>query len=79
MTVPIPVFINAECVETPAGATVLDVLRQWSEEHAREVEAGRKLVLDSRGLPIALDLLVHAGTILRLISARDSAVHDPAR
>jgi hypothetical protein len=72
MTQTIPVFVNAERTEVPPGVTVLDALRIWSEGMAREVEAGSQRVLDSRGLPVALDEPVHAGSIFRLITARDA-------
>lgn len=70
MTRSIPVFINAERIEVPAGVTVLDALRIWSEGMASDAEAGAQLVLDSRGLQVALDTRVHAGAIFRLIAAR---------
>jgi hypothetical protein len=72
MTQTIPVFVNAERTDVPSDVTVLDALRIWSEGMAREVEAGSQRVLDSRGLPVALDAPVHAGSIFRLIAARDA-------
>lgn len=71
MTRTIPVFINAERVEVRAGITVLMALRVWSEGMADEVETGTLQVLDSRGLPVALDASVKAGDIFRLIAARE--------
>jgi len=71
MTHTVPVFINAERVEVAAGITVLLALRAWSEGMADEVETGTLVVLDSRGLPVALDAPVRAGDIFRLIAARE--------
>lgn len=72
MTPTIPVFINAERVDVPAGIAVVDALRMWSEDMAADVEDGSQQVLDSRGLPVALDTTVYAGAIFRLIGARGS-------
>jgi len=66
----IPIFINAERVEVPAGIAIVDALHIWSEGMAADVEDGSQHVLDSRGLPVALDMTVYAGAIFRLIATR---------
>ena len=66
---PVVVFVNARRLELPAGATVLDAVRAWSADAAREVERGARVVTDSRGLPTAADAPVFAGAIFRLTTA----------
>jgi hypothetical protein len=66
------VFVNAERADVPAGVSVLEALRHWSADVAREAEAGSRQVMDSRGLPVALDAPVYAGAIFRLVAARGS-------
>jgi hypothetical protein len=70
MTRIVPVFVNAVKVELPNDATALDAVRLWSEEAAREVIAGLRVVLDDRGLPIDPEATVHGGSIFRLVPAR---------
>ena len=67
---PVVVFVNAARLELPAGATVLDAVRAWSADAAGEVEGGRRVVTDSRGLPTPADGSVYAGAIYRLTTAR---------
>jgi hypothetical protein len=64
------VFVNAVGVDVPAGASVLDAVRCWSEEEAGAVVRGERLVTDSRGLPVTTDLRVSAGSIFRLVPLR---------
>jgi hypothetical protein len=78
MNQPIPVFVNSTLVRVSPDATLLDAVRAWSADAAREVEQGARLITDSRGLPIAPETRVHSGTIVRLIAARDrDAAADP--
>ena len=44
------VFVNANAVDVPAGASVLDAVRAWSADEAAAVASGDRLVTDSRGL-----------------------------
>ena len=67
---PVVVFVNARRLEVPAGATVLDAVRAWSAEAARDVERGVRVVTDSRGLPTDAGAPVFAGAIFRLTGAR---------
>jgi hypothetical protein len=64
------VFVNAAGVMVPAGSSILDAVRRWSESEATAVERGEKLVTDSRGLPIDVDQRVSAGSIFRLLPVR---------
>jgi hypothetical protein len=66
----IRVFVNAVGVDVPAGASVLDAVRSWSAEEAAAVDRGDRVVADSRGLPVAPDVRVSAGSIFRLVPAR---------
>lgn len=67
------VFVNANGVEVPGGSTVLDAIRLWNADEAAAVTRGDRVVTDSRGLPIASDVRVSAGSIFRLIPARKRA------
>jgi hypothetical protein len=72
------VFVNAIGVEVPAGSTALDAVRAWSDDAARDVTSGSRLITDSRGLPIDSATQMPAGSILRLIAnrGRDAAAAD---
>ena len=65
------VFIDARKVVVPLGATVRDALVAWGGDAARDVDAGLRVVTDSRGLPIDPGEPVYGGAIFRLVSARD--------
>jgi hypothetical protein len=69
----IRVFVNAVGIDVPAGASVLDAVRSWSADEAAAVDRGDRVVTDSRGLPIAPDVRVSAGSIFRLVPARKRA------
>ena len=64
------VFVNAVSVIVPAGSSILDVVRYWSESAAAAIADGEKMVTDSRGLPIEVDERVSAGSIFRLVPVR---------
>jgi len=66
------VFVNANGVDVPAGATALDAVREWSADAAQEVSSGARLITDSRGLPIDATTPMSGGSILRLIANRDT-------
>jgi hypothetical protein len=68
------VFVNAAGVEVPAGSTALDAVRAWSAEAAADVTSARRVITDSRGLPISGDTPMSAGSILRLVAKRERAV-----
>ncbi len=64
------VFVNGRSLTVPRGATILDAVRALDEAEASAVAAGHRAVTDSRGLPIAIDTPVAAGTVLRVVSSR---------
>lgn len=68
------VFVNAVGVDVPAGSSVLDAVRRWNPAEADRVAGGERVITDSRGLPIAADVRVSAGSIFRLLPVR----HGPA-
>jgi hypothetical protein len=72
----IRVFVNANSVDVPAGSTALDAVRAWNADAAQEVDAGTRLITDSRGLPIDAASPMSAGSILRLVGKRDRASND---
>lgn len=67
----IRVFVNASGVDVPAGATAIDAVRAFDSGAADEVSGGKRLITDSRGLPIDASTPMNAGSILRLIAKRD--------
>lgn len=77
MTRIIPVFVNSAKVELPMESTALDAVRLWSEDAAREVVEGTRIVTDDRGLPILPDTIVHGGSIFRLVPARTAGEQTP--
>jgi hypothetical protein len=64
------VFVNASGIDVPAGSTALEAVRAWNDEAASDVTADRRVITDSRGLPIDPGTTMSAGTILRLIAKR---------
>jgi len=72
----IRVFVNASGVDVPPGSTALDAVRAFDASAADEVTGGKRLITDSRGLPIEGDTPMNAGSILRLIAKRDRAAAD---
>jgi hypothetical protein len=70
------VFVNANGVDVPAGSTALDAVRAWNNDAADEVSSSRRLITDSRGLPIDATTPMSAGSILRLVANRDRSASD---
>ena len=70
MTPSVRVYVNAQAVDVPRGATVEDALRQWNAEEASAVARGERALTDSRGLPASLADPVAPGSILRVIGSR---------
>lgn len=65
------VFVNSAGVDIAPGSTALDAVRTWNDEAAREVVAARRVITDSRGLPIDPSTTMSAGSILRLVAIRE--------
>lgn len=78
MTRIVRVFVNAAGVDVPAGSMAIDAVRAWDAAAAAAVERGTRLLTDSRGLPLAPDAPMSAGSIVRLIARRDRDAADPA-
>jgi hypothetical protein len=70
------VFVNAAGVDVPSGSTALDAVRAFDAGAAADVEGGRRLITDSRGLPIDGSAAMSAGSIIRLVAKRDRAAAD---
>jgi hypothetical protein len=68
------VFVNGIAVDVPAGASALEAVQRWNADEAAAVSRGDRVITDSRGLPIATDLRVSAGSIFRLVPARKRSV-----
>ncbi|MFI5311577.1 MAG: hypothetical protein ACHQQ3_10110 [Gemmatimonadales bacterium] len=64
------VFVNGTALSLSRGARIIDAVRALDPAVADDVITGKRAVTDSRGLPIALDEPVAAGTVLRLVSSR---------
>jgi hypothetical protein len=64
------VYVNANAIDVEPGATALDCVRQWKSEEAEAVREGKRMITDSRGLPLAIETPAHAGSIYRTISNR---------
>jgi hypothetical protein len=71
--VTIRVFVNAVALDAAEGSTALDCIRAWREEEADAVNAGMRVITDSRGLPMPGDSPARAGSIYRTISRRGTA------
>jgi len=57
-------------------ATALDAVRAFDAGAAADIEAGRRLITDSRGLPLDSSATMSAGSIIRLVAKRDRAAAD---
>lgn len=64
------VFVNAQPVDVPEGATALDCVKRWRPDEADAVAAGRRIITDSRGLPVDGASGVSAGSIFRTATNR---------
>jgi hypothetical protein len=70
MNDPVRVYVNAAAVDVERGATAMDCVRAWRVEEAEAVGAGKRLITDSRGLPIDQSSPAQAGSIYRTIANR---------
>lgn len=67
----VPVYVNGARVEVAADAPVIEAVRAWDADAAREVASGARVLTDSRGLPLDPASPGVAGTIVRVLHARD--------
>lgn len=70
----IPVFINERLVTVEAGGTAADAVTAADPDWGRALREGRAYLTDGRGIRLESDVMVGAGTILRVIvSARQAS------
>lgn len=72
MSEQIRVFVNGSGVSVNPGSSVLDAVSAIDAGAADEVRAGTRVIVDSRGLPVANDTAVHGGYVMRIVSARQA-------
>jgi hypothetical protein len=65
MPAEIRIFLNDRGQLVPPGTSVRDAIRTALPDLLSACETGEAFVTDGRGLPVALDALLHAGAILR--------------
>lgn len=70
------VFVNARGYDLPATATALDAIRAADAVEADAVQAGTRLITDSRGLPVLPGDSVHGGVIYRVVTNRQHEAED---
>ena len=71
------VFIDARGIDVPPGATAMDAVKAFDPDVAAAVRDGRKMLTDSRGLPIDADSEVQSGAIFRILPRRDRSAASP--
>jgi hypothetical protein len=70
------VFVNSAPLDLPLDSSALSAVRAFDANEAQGVSDGLRLITDSRGLPIDPATVMHAGSILRVISARSRAAEE---
>ena len=65
MPTDIRIFLNERGLTIPAGSRVREAIAAALPELLPACEAGEAFVTDGRGLPLALEVPLEAGTILR--------------
>jgi len=71
------VFVNASPVEVEAGTDVCGAIRAHDPELAARAASGAALVTDARGIAVALDSPLAAGSILRVVVRARRGEPDP--
>jgi hypothetical protein len=67
MTMPVRVFVNERPLEVPAGATAREAVRAADGDLERRLDDGSAYLTDGRGIRLAPDTPLTAGSILRVI------------
>jgi hypothetical protein len=67
------VFLNGRAFDAPEQSSALDALRAFDAAEAAAVDAGDRVIADSRGLAIDPASVVYAGAIYRTMRARPPA------
>ena len=71
------VFVNASPVEVEAGTDVRGAIHAHDPELAARAASGGALVTDARGIAVALDDRLAAGSILRVVVRARRGEPDP--
>lgn len=67
MMTPVRVFVNEHPLEVPGGATARDAVRAADPDLERRLDDGRAYLTDGRGIRLAPETLLTAGSILRVV------------
>jgi hypothetical protein len=67
MTTPVRVFVNERPLEVPLGATARDAVRASNEDLGRRLDDGSAYLTDGRGIRLAPETPLTAGSILRVV------------
>ncbi|MGQ0648298.1 MAG: hypothetical protein ACT4P7_12080 [Gemmatimonadaceae bacterium] len=67
------VYVNGRGVDAPADGSALDAIRELDPALAEEITGGRRVVTDSRGLPLPAETALYHGAIYRVVSKRPRA------
>lgn len=76
MTATVRIYINANGLEVPSGATALEAVEAWDAAAAVAIKGGERMITDSRGLPTDPQSPVHNGAIFRIVRARHAEDDD---
>ena len=66
----IRIFINEEPLTVPSGATVRAAVGQHDAALLESLDGGRAYVTDGRGVELDPDIVLHGGSILRVVVSR---------
>jgi hypothetical protein len=79
MTTPtdVRVYVNERGVSVAIGAVALDAVRALFPDQADAIVSGSMRLTDSRGLPVAADIVLTGGSIFRVVPVRERT-DDPA-
>lgn len=79
MSATVRVYVNGRGVDAPAGGSPVDAVRVADPALADAIDAGERLVTDSRGLPVEAGTPLYLGAIFRVVSNRQrTAASDDA-
>lgn len=67
MKTPVRVFVNERPLEVPLGATARDAVRAFDEDLERRMCDGGAYLTDGRGIRLAPETPLTAGSILRVV------------
>lgn len=73
MSATVRVYVNGRGVDAPSGGTPVDAVRLVDAALAADIDAGARLVTDSRGLPVGADAPLYNGAIFRVVVNRAKA------